>query len=84
MGLAPRLLNIANATLMLFLGHFHPLLVHLPIGGLVLLAVLELVAHFTRFSSSSGIGYWSLHSLWDVCCRSCCFNAIGCEPIGRL
>lgn len=29
---------------MLFLGHFHPLLVHLPIGGLVLLGFLELLA----------------------------------------
>ena len=30
--------------LVLFLGRFHPMLVHLPIGGLVLLAVLELLA----------------------------------------
>jgi len=27
-----------------FLGHFHPMLVHLPVGGLVLLGVLELLA----------------------------------------
>ncbi len=33
-----------------FLGHFHPLLVHLPIGFLVLLGALELAGRFKRFS----------------------------------
>lgn len=56
--LALRLLKIANATFMLFLGQFHPLLVHLPIGGLVLLAVLELVAHFTRFKDAAQNNIW--------------------------
>ncbi len=32
-----------------FLGHFHPLLVHLPIGFLVLLGLMELVARFKRY-----------------------------------
>ncbi len=33
-----------NESMMLFLGHFHPLLVHLPIGGLVILGFLEILA----------------------------------------
>jgi hypothetical protein len=32
----------------LFCGRFHPVLVHLPIGGLVLLGVLEILAKFAR------------------------------------
>jgi uncharacterized membrane protein len=32
-----------------FLGHFHPMLVHLPVGGLVLLSVLELLATRPQF-----------------------------------
>jgi uncharacterized membrane protein len=36
-------------NLILFLGRFHPVLVHLPIGGLVLLAMLEVLAIFPRF-----------------------------------
>ena len=39
--------------LVLFLGHFHPVLVHLPIGGLVLLGVLELLAKFSRFKGAA-------------------------------
>ena len=40
----------SNANdLVLFLGHFHPMLVHLPIGTLVLLGILELMATFPRF-----------------------------------
>jgi len=35
--------------LVLFLGRFHPVLVHLPIGGLVLLGVLEVLAKLPRF-----------------------------------
>jgi uncharacterized membrane protein len=34
--------------LVLFLGRFHPMLVHLPIGGLVLLGALELLAKLPR------------------------------------
>ena len=37
----------------LFLGRFHPVLVHLPIGGLILLGLLELLAKFTRFSDAA-------------------------------
>jgi uncharacterized membrane protein len=39
--------------LILFLGRFHPVLVHLPIGGLVLLGVLELLAKFSRFKHAA-------------------------------
>ena len=39
--------------LVLFLGRFHPVLVHLPIGGLVLLGVLELLARFTRLTHAA-------------------------------
>jgi uncharacterized membrane protein len=39
--------------LALFLGHFHPVLVHLPIGSLVLLGVLELLAAFPRFKDAA-------------------------------
>jgi hypothetical protein len=39
--------------LVLFIGRFHPVLVHLPIGGLILLGVLELLAKFTRFKDAA-------------------------------
>jgi hypothetical protein len=35
--------------LLLFFGRFHPLLMHLPVGGLVLLGLLELSARLSRF-----------------------------------
>jgi len=38
--------------LILFLGRFHPVLVHLPVGGIVLLAVLELLARCERFKNA--------------------------------
>ena len=40
-------------NLALFLGHFHPVLVHLPIGSLVLLGVLELLTVFPRFKDAA-------------------------------
>jgi uncharacterized membrane protein len=39
--------------ILLFLGHFHPLLVHLPIGMLAALAVLELAAFLPRFKNAA-------------------------------
>ena len=36
-----------------FFGHLHPLLVHLPIGLIVLLAVLEWLALYTRFKNAN-------------------------------
>jgi uncharacterized membrane protein len=37
----------------LFLGRFHPVWVHLPIGGLVLLGILELLAKAPRFKDAA-------------------------------
>ena len=39
--------------LVLFLGRFHPVLVHLPIGGLVLLGLLELLAKWSRLKGAA-------------------------------
>jgi mono/diheme cytochrome c family protein len=36
-----------------FLGHFHPMLVHLPVGGLVVLGALELLAALPRFRNAA-------------------------------
>src|SRR5271165_1157196 len=36
-----------------FIGHFHPMLVHLPVGGLVVLGALELLATFPRFKAAA-------------------------------
>ena len=47
-------MNEASSDLLLFLGRFHPLLVHLPIGFLVLLATLELLALRPRFRAANG------------------------------
>lgn len=38
---------------MLFLGHFHPLLVHLPIGALILLGFLEVLAGLSRWKRAA-------------------------------
>jgi len=40
--------------LLLFFGRLHPLLVHLPIGGLLVLALLEVLARFPRFKEAAG------------------------------
>jgi uncharacterized membrane protein/mono/diheme cytochrome c family protein len=39
--------------ILLFVGRFHPLLVHLPIGMLVALAALEVLAFFPRFRNAN-------------------------------
>ncbi|NNM86186.1 MAG: hypothetical protein HKL96_10580 [Phycisphaerales bacterium] len=41
--------NLAATNWVLFFGHFHILLLHLPIGMLLLLAALELLGRFHRF-----------------------------------
>jgi uncharacterized membrane protein len=46
-------MNSAPYDLVFFLGRFHPVLVHLPIGGLVLLGILELLARSTRFKDAA-------------------------------
>jgi uncharacterized membrane protein len=47
-------------NLLLFLGRFHPLLVHLPIGGLVLLAFVEVLAGVTRWKNAAATNRWIL------------------------
>lgn len=42
-----------NTDLALFFGRFHPVLVHLPIGLLVLLGFLELLARWPRFQTAN-------------------------------
>ena len=42
-------MSTAPNDLVLFLGRFHPVLVHLPIGGLVLLGILEVLSKVRRF-----------------------------------
>jgi hypothetical protein len=46
-------MSSATHNFILFLGRFHPVLVHLPIGGLVLLGALELAARFSRFKDAA-------------------------------
>src|ERR1035437_6856633 len=46
-------MSSGSHNLVLFVGRFHPVLVHLPIGGLVLLGVLELLAKFSRFKDAA-------------------------------
>lgn len=47
-------------NLVTFFGRFHPLLLHLPIGGLVLLGFLELLARWTRFKDAAQNSVWIL------------------------
>ena len=46
-------MSTESHDLVLFLGRFHPVAVHLPIGGLVLLGILELLARFSRFKDAA-------------------------------
>ncbi len=47
-------------NLVIFLGRFHVLWVHLPIGGLVLLGFLEFLAAFTRWQDAARNNRWIL------------------------
>ena len=46
--------------LLVFVGRFHPLLVHLPIGALVLLGLLELISGLTRWKNVVPNRHWIL------------------------
>jgi uncharacterized membrane protein len=46
-------MSSASHDLVLFVGRFHPMLVHLPIGGLILLGILELLAKVPRFKDAA-------------------------------
>ncbi len=50
----------APNALSLFVGRFHPLLVHLPVGALVLLGTLELLATRPRFKAAADNRRWIL------------------------
>ena len=60
------------SNMVLFLGRFHPLLVHLPIGSLILLAVLEMLACLTRWKGAAQSRPWIL----GFACASCTLSAI--------
>ena len=53
-------MNHDPGNLLKFLGSFHVLWVHLPIGGLVLLGYLELLAAFTRQKDAVKNNRWIL------------------------
>jgi hypothetical protein len=46
-------MSSASHDLVVFVGRFHPVLVHLPIGGLLLLGILELLAKVPRFKDAA-------------------------------
>jgi YHS domain-containing protein/uncharacterized membrane protein len=50
----------APPDFLLFLGRLHPLLVHLPIGLIILLATLEIVSRFTRYHQANSSAGWTL------------------------
>jgi uncharacterized membrane protein len=59
--------------LALFLGHLHPMLVHLPIGSLVLLGILELLALLPHFNDAAQarrviLGFSTIAALAAVSC----------------
>ena len=56
-----------------FLGHLHPALVHLPIGGLVLLGVLEVLSRSTRWKQAAQSSQWILAfaSLTSISAAAC-------------
>lgn len=53
-------MNSDPSNALLFLGRFHPVLVHLPIGGLALLGILELLTAFTRWKDAAQNRRWIL------------------------
>jgi uncharacterized membrane protein len=46
-------MSSSSHDLVLFVGRFHPMLVHLPIGGLIILGILELLAKVPRFKDAA-------------------------------
>jgi hypothetical protein len=75
----------ASHDLVLFLGRFHPGLVHLPIGGLVLLAILELLARCSHFKEAAQnrrqiVGFVAAASLAAAWCGWLLSHADGYDP----
>jgi mono/diheme cytochrome c family protein/uncharacterized membrane protein len=78
-------MSSASHDLVLFLGRFHPGLVHLPIGGLVLLGIMELLARFSRFKDAAQsrrliLGFVAVTALTAALCGWLLSNADGYEP----
>ena len=78
-------MSSASHDLVLFLGRFHPGLVHLPIGGLVLLGVLELVARCSRFKAAAQsrpliLAFVAATSLTTAVCGWLLAHADGYDP----
>lgn len=78
-------MNSAPHDLVLFLGRFHPVVVHLPIGGLVLLGILELLAKFSRFKDAAQnrpliLGFVAAASLAAALCGWLLSQAGGYDP----
>ena len=48
----------------LFIGRFHPLLVHIPIGFIVLLAVMEALARTKRFKNVNANAGFTYDDTW--------------------
>lgn len=66
-------MSAAPNDLVLFIGRFHPLLVHLPIGVLALLGLLELLAKWPRFETAAQsrgliLGFAALGSVAAAAC----------------
>ena len=75
----------APHELVLFLGRFHVLVVHLPIGALVLLGVLELLARGTRFKEAAQsrgliLGFAAAGSVVAALCGLTLSQADGYDP----
>jgi uncharacterized membrane protein len=59
--------------IVLFLGRFHPVLVHLPIGFVILLVALELLARLPRFKgANASVGYVLALTLPAVAASATC------------
>jgi hypothetical protein len=71
--------------LMLFFGRFHLLVVHLPIGGLVLLGMMELLARAARFKEAAHgrgliLGFATAGAIVAAVCGLILAQAGGYEP----
>ena len=78
-------MSSGSHDLILFLGRFHVLVVHLPIGAVVLLGVLELLARGTRFKEAAQsrgliLGFAAAGSVVAALCGLTLSQADGYDP----
>jgi hypothetical protein len=68
-----------------FLGRFHPLVVHLPIGLLLLVPLLELAgtARPALREAAASCSAWRSSAAWARCCWASCWPMVA-APRGRL